>query len=44
MWYKIFVISILVIVGFIFWRMGPGNDVTYYENRSTTHTESTIIK
>ncbi len=34
----------LAAVGYMFWRMGPGNDVTYYEDRSTTKTESFITK
>ncbi len=40
--YKIFVIFVIGAIGFLFWRMGPGNEVTYYENRNTTNTE--IIK
>ncbi len=42
MMYKIFVIFVIGAIGFVFWRMGPGNEVTYYENRNTTNTE--IIK
>ena len=42
--YKAFIIFVLISIGFLFWKLGPGNNVTYYENRSTTHTESTIIK
>ena len=36
--YKIFLILVIVAIGYLFWRMGPGNDVTYYENRATTQT------
>ena len=42
MMYKIFVVFVIGAIGFLFWRMGPGNDVGYYENRDTTKTE--IVK
>ncbi len=40
MMYKIFVVFVLGAIGFLFWRMGPGNDVTYYESRESSHVET----
>ncbi len=41
--YKAFIIFVVLVFGFLFWKLGPGNDVSYYENRSTTHKENIII-
>lgn len=38
--YKLFVVLVLAAIGFMFWRMGPGNDVTYYESKDGAHAET----
>lgn len=38
--YKWFIFFVIAAIGFLFWRMGPGNEVTYYENRESSHTET----